>query len=249
MRNFAGLVQQNQSFRHGISMIPTSSIAGQYYCEQKVEMEYVHGDVETEAKLEGGALHEKLIQMRKTSLDDIIRGIKRRKLLVASFPIFARFSKLVISGVPDAIVFLKGSPAYIIELKTTKGDTSRLWKDQLVQVRVYGMVLEEMGFNCSRLKLVVVRVQRANGISEEWRKNFMHAVLLELFNGQHKNTKQSSTTHVVDYSRDDAVADVKWAEAYWLSRREPIPTTKAMKCRACEFGQVCPRSLANAFEN
>jgi len=245
MRNFKELLQHGQSFRHGISIVPTSGIAGQYYCEQKVEMEYVHGDIETEAKLEGEMLHEKLIRMSKTTLDDIISGIKKRKILVARFPIFAKFSGLILSGIPDAMVFIRGLPAYLIELKTTKGDTSRLWKDHLVQVRVYGLILEEIGFDCSRLKLVVVRIQRQGNIPENYKESFLRAVISELLHSEQTfaTKTEKSTTHLVNYTRQDAITEVNWAEAYWLSKREPIPTRNAAKCRACEFGQMCPRSL------
>jgi CRISPR/Cas system-associated exonuclease Cas4 (RecB family) len=187
--------------------------------------------------------------MTKTSLNDIIKGIKRRKLLVASFPIFARFSKLVISGVPDAIVFLKSSPAYIIELKTTKGETARLWKDQLVQVRVYGLVLEEMGFDCSKLKLVVIRIRRQDDLSAQYKQNLLRTSITDLLKGGQKTaaSKAESTTHIIDYDKQDVIADLRWAEAYWLLQREPIPTLNIAKCRNCEFNDMCPRSLIRAY--
>lgn len=249
MRNFKERLQTGQSFRHGISMVPTSRIAGQYYCEQKVEMEYLHGEIETEAKTEGERLHEQLIQMTKTTRDDIIKSIKKRKILVASFPIYAKLSGLVVVGVPDAIVFLKGTPTHLIELKTTKGDTSRLWKDQLLQAQIYGLILDEMGFDCSRLKLIVIRIRRQNGSSEGHKERFLRESIRELLNGLDKTTTSKvdgSTTHIVDYSKQDVVGEFRWAEAYWLSQREPIPTQNIAKCRSCEFNDVCPRSLVRA---
>jgi CRISPR/Cas system-associated exonuclease Cas4 (RecB family) len=229
-------------------MVPASGIARQYYCEQKVEMEYLHGEIETEAKIEGERLHEQLIQMTKITRDDMIKSIKRRKILVASFPIFARFSGLVIVGVPDAIVFLKSTPTYLIELKTTKGDTSRLWKDQLLQAQIYGLILEEMGFDCSRLKLVVIRIQRQGGLSSQYKENFLRESVTRLLkSGQNTAMgKTDSTTHVIGYNKQDVIAELKWAEAYWLSQREPIPTQKISKCRSCEFNDECPRSLVMA---
>jgi CRISPR/Cas system-associated exonuclease Cas4 (RecB family) len=248
MRNFKEL-QEGQTFRHGISMIPASGIAGQFYCEQKVEMEYVHGEIETEAKTEGERLHEQLIQMSKTTRHDLIRSIKKRKILVASFPIYARFSGLAIVGVPDAVVFLKGTPTFLIELKTTKGDTSRLWKDQLLQAQIYGLILDEMGFDCSKLKLVIIRIRRQNGSSEGHKERFLHESVRELLNGLDKTMTSKvdgSTTHIVEYSKQDVVGEFRWAEAYWLSQREPIPTQNIAKCRSCEFNDVCPHSMTRA---
>jgi CRISPR/Cas system-associated exonuclease Cas4 (RecB family) len=249
MRNFKEQLQAGQSFRHGISMVPTSGIAGQFYCEQKIEMEYLLGEIETEAKTEGEKLHEQLIQMTKTTRADLVRSIKKEKILVASFPIYARFSGLVVVGVPDAIVFLKGIPAFLIELKTTMGDTSRLWKDQLLQAQIYGLILDEMGFDCSRLKLVVIRIRRQNGFSEEHKERFLHESIRGLLSGLDKTTTSKvdgSTTHIVDYSKQDVVGEFRWAEAYWLSQREPMPTQSIAKCRICEFSDVCPHSLIRA---
>jgi hypothetical protein len=48
--------------RFGRSVIVASDIAEQFYCEKKVEMEYLHGEVETEAKAIGTEAHEKLAE-------------------------------------------------------------------------------------------------------------------------------------------------------------------------------------------
>ena len=244
MRNSGDLIHKCSVFRHGISMIPTSSMAEQYYCEQKVEMEYIHGDVETEATREGRILHQQLIQMKSITRDNLIKSIKKRKLVAASFPIFARFSGLVLAGLPDAVVFVKGVPTYLIELKTTKGDTSRLWKDQLVQVRIYGLILQEMGFDCSRLKLVVVRIRRQSNTTEQYKERFLQEMISNLLKQQAPVAKGGeSTTHIIDYSRQDTVANVQWVQTYWLSDRKPIPTSNPAKCKVCEFNRVCPSSL------
>jgi predicted RecB family nuclease len=249
MRNFKELLQAGQSFRHGISMVPTSGIAAQFYCEQKVEMEYLHGEIQTEAKTEGERLHEQLIQMTKTTRADLIKSIKRKRVLVASFPIYAKLSGLVIVAVPDAIVFLNGAPTHLIELKTTKGDTSTLWKDQLLQAQVYGLILDEMGFDCSKLKLVVIRIRRGSGFSDESKERFLNESIHELLNGLDRTTTSKvngSTTHIISYSKQDVVGEFGWAQGYWLSQREPIPTQSIAKCRVCEFNEMCLQSLVRA---
>jgi hypothetical protein len=42
--------------------IRASDVAGQYYCEKKIEMEYLYGEVETETKNQGTAGHENLLE-------------------------------------------------------------------------------------------------------------------------------------------------------------------------------------------
>ena len=44
------LLTSETTFRHDLSFVPVSSIAGQYYCEVKVDHEYVRGEIPTEEK-------------------------------------------------------------------------------------------------------------------------------------------------------------------------------------------------------
>lgn len=66
--------------RFGRSMIVASDIAEQFYCEKKVEMEYLHGEVETEAKNIGTEAHEKLtedsVKVKRDELWQKIYGTK-----------------------------------------------------------------------------------------------------------------------------------------------------------------------------
>jgi hypothetical protein len=54
--------EQEGRLRFDRSAVSVSDIAEQYYCEKKLEMEYLHGEVETEAKTTGTEAHEKLIE-------------------------------------------------------------------------------------------------------------------------------------------------------------------------------------------
>jgi hypothetical protein len=239
------LLETGVKLRHGIHFIPASGIAEQYYCEQKVEMSYTVGDIVTEAKAEGKALHETLLQMGKTTRESLVRNIQMKGLYIVRFPILARFSGLILAGVPDAIVFVRGRPAFIIELKTTGGDVSRLWRDEKVQVRVYGLILDQMAFDCSRLKLVIVKQRRNRYLMDEgYRKRFLSRIVSTLL-GKAKLIFPGDVMHlhVLDYNRGEAVEDVEWAMDYWLSKREPIPTRNASKCRSCEYALACPMSL------
>ena len=47
--------------------IRASDVAGQYYCEKKIELEYLFGEVETETKNQGTEGHEKLLEGSKAA--------------------------------------------------------------------------------------------------------------------------------------------------------------------------------------
>src|SRR5512136_1943628 len=113
---------EGREFRHGVRAIRASSIGTQFFCEMKVEQGFIHGEIETEEKVEGDVLHEQLLAMRPTTRKKLMMDIEKRALYVASFPLAAEFERLSLVGVPDAVVFQNGRPTFVLELKTTHGD-------------------------------------------------------------------------------------------------------------------------------
>ena len=241
----------NLRFRNGIKAIPASSIAEQLYCEMKIEHEYVNGEIETETKNEGTELHEKLLAMEEATIEEIIKGIGTQKTFVASFPIAAKFQGLSLVGIPDAVVFEKSVPKYVLELKTTaKGDTTRIYDSQKAQALIYGLLLESIGFDCSNLDLVIVRY-RSTALSQKEKSKFLQRMVTSLLNKSYLNLAVKSryeiVPHTLTYDKSNAVRVLNETRGYWLSEREPIPTTNPNKCRACEFRDLCESSLARSL--
>lgn len=239
---------EKRRFRNDVKAIAASSIAAQYFCEMKVEQGFIHGEVETEAKIEGDVLHEQLLEMRPTTREKLIEGIEKRKLFIASFPLATEFEQLVLVGVPDAVVFQDGRPTHLIELKTTRGDPAVVYDDQRAQVNVYGLLLDEMGFNCSGLKMIIVKFRRQNSMSAEEKSEFLQILTGALVSKMNlgelaQQSENGIVVHTLDYERDSSIRTLNQTMGYWLGEREPVPTTNPNKCRACEFKEVCPSSL------
>jgi CRISPR/Cas system-associated exonuclease Cas4 (RecB family) len=55
--------------------------------------------------------------------------------------------------------------------------------------------------------------------------------------------KDSMKVHVLTHDRAAAEASVMEKKGYWLGEREPTSSTSVMKCKACEYNSVCPKSL------
>ena len=232
-------------FRHDLSFVPVSSIAGQYYCEVKVDHEYVRGEIPTEEKEVGTELHEEIFVMKRVKTDELIQHIEKAPRVTASFPLHGDVEKLRIVGVPDAVVFEKDAPRWLIELKTTKGDPSKLWRDQELQVRLYGVLLETMGFDCSSLQLVLARMRQDEALEPDEKKELLAEVRESL--DRHKTSeveaKYGMKVFVFPYAGAEAKDAVVWAQEYWLRNRSPIPTKNESKCRACEYRDWCSYSL------
>lgn len=234
---------EGDPFRHDLTYIRASHIAEQYYCEMKLEHELVSGEIATEAKREGTDLHYELLAMEKVKLEDFIKNLESSELSVVSLPLVGQIEELRIAGVPDAVIFQNAMPLLVIELKTTKGDLSRLFRDQAVQVQIYGLLLEHMGFDCSTLRLCVVRMKRDLRLTTKQKAIFPRLIFTSVIEGQTEELERALNNQIriftIDYSSRDIMKDIAWAKDYWLSLRQAIPTNIPGKCKVCEYNQKC----------
>jgi len=249
--NARGMIEPIKTdLRFGLSWVPISSLAEQFYCEAKVDFEYKFGRVPTPAKEEGTKLHDDIIEMEPTTPKDLVRSITRQPTCLCTFPVYARIEDIAILGIPDAVLFKRSRPSHLIELKTTSGDVGRLWRDQAVQVKAYGLALEFMGFKCESLQLALIRVNK-QGVSDELKERLISETAEAFLKGDVGKAETwlngrlggQVKIHLMGYDRADVLRDVMWAKDYWLKKREAIPTTNPSKCRACEFSEACPFSL------
>ncbi|MGC9146111.1 MAG: hypothetical protein ACP5GS_08415 [Nitrososphaeria archaeon] len=90
-------------YRHNLPFVKVSDITGQFYCEQKVELSYVLGDIQTESKQLGDTIHSEVLAMQPTTKNKLISDIKSGKSVIASFLLFGQISGVNIAGVPDAV--------------------------------------------------------------------------------------------------------------------------------------------------
>ena len=233
-------------FRHDTAFIGVSTISGQFYCEYKVENEFTFGEIPTEVKDEGTDLHDELIPQAAITRKKFVSLVSRKQPSYAVLRVWGTVGGLRMVGMPDHMVWSEGNPLWLVELKTTKGDPSFLWPDQVNQIRIYGLLLDQMGFDCSRLRLALVRL-RTGELSDEQRRLWVDRVSTHLESGKvdelEAKYRNSMKVHLLDHDRALAEASVMEKRGYWLGQREPTASTSVMKCKACEYNPVCPKSL------
>jgi len=233
-------------FRHGTAFVPVSTIAGQFYCEYKVENEFAFGEIPTEAKDTGTELHDELIPQVAITRKQFVELVGRKKPSFAVLRVWGSVGGLRVVGMPDHIVWSEGRPFWLVELKTTRGDPGSLWPDQMNQIRIYALLLDLMGFDCSRLGLALVRL-RTEELSEEERRVWVERVSDHLQSGKvgelEVKYKSAMKVHILSRDRSAAEASVIEKRGYWIGEREPTSSTSVGKCRACEYHSVCPKSL------
>ena len=143
--------EPNSGLRFGRSAIIASDIAQQYYCEKKVEMGYLQGEIENEDKILGRDAHENLledaVEIKREELWKKIYG--KTPLLALEVSALAKYQDVFLAGKFDLVLFQKGYPIIVFEFKFSKRGTA--YMTHHVQVKTYGLILENMGFNTSKL--------------------------------------------------------------------------------------------------
>ncbi len=238
---------EKSGFRHGARFIAVSSIAEQYYCEYKLENEFALGEIPSEAKSAGTVLHDELMPTERISREQFADLIARKEPSMAVLDVWGESGGLSVVGTPDHIVWSEGRPIWLVELKTTKGDPAPLWEDQENQVRIYGLLLERMGFDCSQMQLAVVRL-KSGELDDQHKKEWVVQISGALLEGKTKwlelRYPGRMKVHILKHEPEKAEKAIASKAGYWLGEREPKSSTSVGKCRACEYSSICPKSLS-----
>ena len=250
--DICGVRERHEALFESLGVTETDSlapsrIANQFYCEKKVDLTLEHGDIETAAKARGSQTHERAAEGAvEVAEEEFWAALERdeRKVMVES-PFIGETSEFLLVGVPVAVVFEDGRPELLLERKTTSRP-DYLYKNQRIQAWIYGFILDSVGFDTDGLRIAVLSHERALGPD-------LGRELQELVLGNSHGWQQgphelledpNAVLHVSAYSREEFRSDLEWALGYWREEREPIPTKKPGKCRACEYAQLCPDSKA-----
>jgi len=236
----------DEGFRHSVSFVAVSSIAEQYYCEYKLENEFAHGEILTEAKDSGTALHAELMPAERISREEFAELVSKKEPTLAVLHVWGTAGGLKVVGEPDHMIWAAGKPLWVMELKTTRGDPQPLWEDQENQVRIYGLLLDRMGFDCSKMRLAVVRL-KSGVLGEDERREWILKVSAALMQGKMSELEEKyrgvMKAHLLKHDAEKAEMAVRSKSGYWLQEREPMPSTSKKKCRACEYNALCSKSL------
>lgn len=239
--------------RHGRKFVAVADIASQMYCEQKVEMKLLKGDIDNAAKAKGRELHDELIKTQKATTNAIIKGIRSGKQYGCVFSLAAEVDGLPILGKPDLVLFFNRTPISVIDLKTTRREDGRVWPNERLQLQTYGLLLHQMGFDTSSLSLAVAK---------NWgtvpKPLFMKQVVKEISDiilGKGSPSKwvvrslDSGNLSLFAFDFEKAHKDVQWAKEYWLSKRDPIPTKNENKCRKCEYAATYDKQCGSSLQS
>jgi hypothetical protein len=246
--------------------IGVSTLAGQWYCELKVDLQFRHPEIRVvspalERGTAGhGALSEGAVPLSREDFDARVRRGEELYLQESRFR--ARVHDAPLVGVPD-LLHLKGRDArLVLEFKFSKRDD--LFIDRFIQAQAYGALLEGLGYRMDEtvcvLGVLSPGTPRDSDSSrmESLKKDGVlqkilgrSAELGERLRGSPRRVfslrsrdEASGTLHAFRFESRTARLHLGWALDYWKERREAIATPHASKCRRCAFNAagVCVKA-------
>lgn len=224
--------------RFGRSVIAASDIAEQFYCEKKLEMEYFHGKVETETKAAGTVAHEKLtedsVKVKREQLWQEIYGDK--PVFALEMFLLAKYGNALLAGKPDSVLFARGYPLLVFEYKFSKSGVD--YPSYHVQAQTYGVLLENMGFNASKLFYTIVVANPETKGSGELRRTVVNTVLRDGLK-EATHSVDDAKVYVCKFDRVNAERNLNWALEFWSNRREAELASNQNKCAKCEYQTKC----------
>lgn len=254
-----GPTASQAEIRYGLSSVPISTIAKQFYCEKQIDFENTIGKVTSEKELLGTDIHNELIDSKthKIDIDEMIELIENEEDYLCIFPTWFKVDGMTIKGIPDLILFHNSKPVLLIELKSTSSYLNRTYKNQEVQCESYGFALDEMGFDCKDLMLAIVLVDRlfwdplSKGDYLAWPviKEVMTSVICGKYGRINKfkplTIAENSDViwHLKRYDRETALKNVTWASEYWLMKRDASFADHSSKCRNCQYNAKCSKEI------
>ena len=222
--------------------IRASDVAGQYYCEKKIEMEYFYGEVETETKNQGTAAHENLLEgSEEVAREDLWKAVYGEKpVLALEWLLLAKYKDVILIGKPDSVLFENGFPLVVFEYKFSR--SKRAYPSHHVQAGFYGILLKNIGFNVEKLYYAIVVADRRAKDDPTLKERVFDAVQ----NNGLKNAIvpiENAVIYLNKFDQQTAEPSLDWTIQFWKSRREAIPTSNQSKCRVCEYKEKCETLL------
>jgi len=220
--------------------IRASDVAGQYYCEKKIEMGYLFGEVETETKNQGTEAHEKLTEgSEAVDQEDLWKSVYGKEpVLALEWLLLGEYKDIILAGQPDAVLFQNGFPLVIFEYKFSR--SKRAYPSYHVQAGFYGLLLKSLGFDTEKLFYAIVVADRRARDDPNLKDNVFEAVMK---NGLKKAILpiENAVVYLNKFDEQEAQSSLDWAMEFWKCQREAISTTNLNKCRICEFREECKK--------
>jgi CRISPR/Cas system-associated exonuclease Cas4 (RecB family) len=220
--------------------IAPHKIAGQLYCEKKVDLAEKHGERENQAKQRGSDTHEKATEDAETVSNDAFWEAmdSDEQQIMVEFGFAGELDEFILAGKADAIRFNGQKPELIIDRKVTT-HTHTVYDNQEIQPWLYGLMLSTIGFDTSELNVAILSHEPS--LDKEVGKHLQNVVLQTAWEpGEHSLPGFSEANLFVSEFDPAKYQDTLNDKLeYWRDERDPVPTDTNSKCSGCDYNDVC----------
>ena len=196
----------------------------QAYCEAKLHYMIM-------SKRQGAGVEEGLARKLVEETLKLLRRPRGMGVEFVRIPIYAMYNGVFLSLSPDAIVYVDGAVAGLMEARIRAN--MRYYDSDFLVLEVAGLLVEEiLGVELYNLKLILLVASDTNSLRnaiEDTRGN------------PFKPWKSESWLRVVRlYDRGSSLNKLLKLLEYWLGIRSFKPNPSPSKCRVCEYRDQCP---------
>ncbi|MHA2337734.1 MAG: hypothetical protein ACXACX_10540 [Candidatus Hodarchaeales archaeon] len=224
--------------------IKISDIASQYYCERKVDLKYIHGDIDSEDKLLGREGHDEIAQEYvEISVQEGWRKIfTSPQFSLSESLFFAKYKDLYLVFQPDSVLFFNGTPRMLIEFKFSS--YSRPFISHHVQLQSEGYLFKKLGFDVSKLYYLIIiapiNADRDSKYLSDIPKRIFEKIRPNSYE-EHYIYNRNINAYLYKFDKEIAKKNFTWALEYWKKEREAQLTDNKNKCRSCEYNSSCKK--------
>jgi CRISPR/Cas system-associated exonuclease Cas4 (RecB family) len=235
-------IKENQDLlRFDRKYVIISDISSQYYCEKKVELRYVHGDIDTEEKLLGREGHDEIAQefVEITVQEGWKQIFTSPRFTLSESLFFAKYKDLYLIFKPDSVLFIDGVPRMLIEFKFSR--YKRPFISHHVQLQAEGYLLKKLGFDASSLYYLIVIAPINADRDSKYLSDIPKKIFEKLrphLNEEHYMFRDINA-YLYKFDKITAKKNFRWALEYWRKEREAQLTDNKNKCRSCEYNKSC----------
>ena len=222
-----------------------SDIGSQFYCEQKLEQEYLTGKIVTEEMLQGDEGHARIVEdFKPVTMEEAWKNIYTKdKFMLAEFIFIAPYKNVYIIGRPDIVLFVGGMPILVFEFKFSNYSDDYLSRH--AQAQTYGLLLQELGFEIKNLFYSIIVFPPGMIGQKKLIKPIPQKVAADFFNGNITDAENNSKVYgevkayIHKFNSKEAEKHIDWAVDYWTGNREACYTETKEKCYYCKYSQYC----------
>lgn len=224
-----------------------SDIGSQFYCEQKLEQEYITGKIITDEMVQGVEGHGRIVEdFKPVTMEKAWRDMyTKKKIALAEFILIAPYKEVFLIGRPDVIFFVGGNPLLLFEFKFSRYDSDFLARH--AQAQSYGLIMREIGFDVKNLFYSIVVFKPEMLKERKFIKTIPPKIITEFLSGSFGSLESNSKSYgdvkayMHKFHGEQAEKHVDWALEYWTNKREACYTEQIGKCHSCEYKQECQK--------